>query len=84
MFKFIFWLIGLVFIASLGFAVYLGWYGSQDTVSWDEDVAIVLGARVFCGNDHEPRPSETLLRRLDKAVGRNNDLGRIYHHRQKP
>ena len=59
-----------VIFSIAGFSLFLAVYGRRDTVTFDEDVAIVLGAGLRDGE-----PSGTLARRLDKAVE---------FHRQNP
>lgn len=48
--------------------VFLGIKGGENTVTYKEDVAIVLGGGIACGHNEEARPKEVLRRRLDKAV----------------
>lgn len=52
---------GVIFV--VGMAIFLGSYGSADTVTYDEDVVIVLGAGV-----HGDVPSRHLAERLEKAI----------------
>jgi uncharacterized SAM-binding protein YcdF (DUF218 family) len=66
--KIILGLIGLLLIATIGFAIFLGVYGGRDTVKYDEEVAIVLGAEIFCSHDGDAQPSVVLQQRLEKAV----------------
>jgi len=55
-------------VLGVGFAVFLGIYGGRDTVKYDEDVAIVLGNGIVCGQDDQGEPNDVLGARLDKAV----------------
>ena len=72
--KIILRLIAVLAVAAIGFAVFLGVYGGKDTVTYQEEVAIVLGGGVLCNND-DGRPNEVLRRRLDKT---------IEYHKQNP
>jgi len=56
--------------AVLIFSAFLGFYGRRTTATFDEDVAIVLGA-----GSRNGEPLSTLARRLDAAVS---------YHRQNP
>ena len=60
------WLIYAIFISAfifIGFATFIMVYGTQDTATFTEDAAIVLGMAI-----NGTEPSHTLRRRLDRAV----------------
>ena len=61
-------LIWLAVMSAIVFAVLLGIEGGKDTVTYEEDVAIVLGGGIACGQNGRAQPKEVLKRRLDKAV----------------
>ena len=57
-----------LFVAALGLAIFLGVYGGKDTVTYEEEVALVLGSSIFCSHDDEAYPSVVLKNRLDTAI----------------